>query len=419
MILKKFILCIYVSIILAAGICCRSYQETYSRINEAYTPYDSVGFIFDTYKYYVGTSTIKKIELLRLPFPITSDKRYISYDEAIKYYYANGMIEVARKLSVARTDKEQYYQQQIEYGEFQRSLLGSSSSFGISESEAKFYKKYRVQSLKDLEFYCYSATDYGHDSFRSLAEAEKIQLQIIQEKYGVGLGLRDLIFSKKYNNRRSDTLAVDRLTKTLIESALTETINMLSAEQKETVKNLKLSFESDESNSTLWLSTNGKYVFISPLLIRAIYVYTLSRFPSLFYDTYYRNLNSVEMGRQSLSDIRFFNNELLQGFKSAFYFVFNHELAHTYFSRPSIKDNVQNEIICDCGAYRTLKSKRSTVNAGVFTLMLEESVKAGLTEIWGSINPEHILKRVKYLEDLNKGLIEPDCDKIPNSYYQK
>lgn len=346
--------------------------------------------IRNTYQKFISKSEMKKINLI----PIEISPQRTIFNPFLYYTekeYQNNKIE--RKNTIS----SRYYQNP--YNNNYPELINDERNFYNSPNP----KSKIVDQTETYYFYPLTTQDFSKIEWQK----EKIISKIIQEKYGVSQSINDLIFSKNYSNEKLTEIDINSFTSQLLELTLQEAKQMLKYDRyREAVEKLKISYKSISQNKDhskdLWVEISNNKIFISPKLVRAAFIYSISLKIEIFHTVYFPNNNFPSAKYLTYDDVKGLNDIFIQDFKNSFYFIFIHEMAHEYLNRPSIGE-IDVELLCDKEAFNAIKESKGHIEYGVFSTILHESIKAGMPEIWGeNFNGKDILTRINELDKLNE-----------------
>jgi|GEM_PF-4736335 len=282
-------------------------------------------------------------------------------------------------------------------------------------------------SIYDYKFYFIDPTicpKEGKDLFAIVGCPQGFEDRVRREIFGVGTSIEDLLFSKSYIDDAKKSVTFSRVPaflEYLLKQSLRISLAALSPGELKQLKKARIYYKNPRGNQTmLWVSSNKDSIFIAPYLIRAAFFYSLNSVGYISalldeYNDFAFKYNSPQFGYDPLSEfIRFHRPEVeglvrrfFFGFSESFSFSISHELAHTY---NDDKWNVLSEIRCDCNAISHLKIGNPQLKLGVFTTLLQESIKKGIVEVWGIENVRDLQTRFQYIEKFLKGFTE--CDKV-------
>ena len=186
-----------------------------------------------------------------------------------------------------------------------------------------------------------------------------------------------------------------------LKDALERMKNFLPLEWINKVRLIKLNYTIEDERK-LWFSSDESDLYISPYLVRAIYIKSYNETPF--------NLEKMKSRQYTLRDVSDTYKMRKQRFQNNFYFLFLHELAHQKYDGKE-KDNLIEEL-CDCKAVEIIKDQHLPEKLGVFEDILIEVIKEGRTNLWNIENESSILNRLKLIKDVDKNLIRQDCNKF-------
>jgi hypothetical protein len=354
---------------------------------------DTTHLLINWYDYFVHDFKQKFIELIELPYSINiENKYYYTYDEVESYYLKfNKPDELNSFLSVSRN----------ELSILKENLKRSNTLKALSSNQSL-----KPLTLKDdylIFYYNKGLCAHGRDMLSNESCIEKLNKKIRISLYGIDTTVESLIFSDYYNSNANDSsLLPNGLAKLLIKS-LSETKKLLPHDKYEKVKDFEISFE--KNNVTLWVSTLGKTIYLSPFLIRAAYLYTIVDNKLAFDYCYSRKAKLTSLFKEKTPlEIKDINDILIQQFKESFYFILGHELAHGYLDEPIADINTEKR--CDCYSYRYMKP----FEPGIYQTILEKTIENGYTSLWGVSRKGDLEERFNYLKTLSN---DSDCVSTP------
>lgn len=283
---------------------------------------------------------------------------------------------------------------EIDLGKYENKIMGDSFVYFINKEE-----------LKNIQ----------QGSIAIIAE------EMEKEINGTGESLASLIFSPKFNSKFNDSTLIPEYLKSELSIALKETVNFLPDSLISRILNIHFSFS--KKNSYLWVSSNhsSNSISISPYLIRAVFFLVINDYASSFavYKTMKKRYGEMIDKRSDLGEensIEILNNQLMElatslgmldrKFRTYFYFIIGHEIAHLYLNIPSSDSNIED--ICDCYSLKYLK-KSGEYSLGLYEDLLESCMKSGYDSLWGVTNKGDLLKRITKVKDLSNSENNVEC----------
>lgn len=244
--------------------------------------------------------------------------------------------------------------------------------------------------------------------------SESIEHQIYIDIFGVPNNLEDLVFSDIYKDFDIDSFFID-----ILEQMFRTQITFLEADEYSKVMqvNLNLNKRLDEN---LWLNINAESMYISPNLVRAVFIYTnnelerIIRYKDKYYTEHaYHGLQTMYFDRElSTEDMEGLYSLFINKFKDSFNFIIAHELAHLYLGDGYYV--IDDEFKCDCAAINHMIDFNGYFDYGIFVTMISKSVEIGREDIWEFNTKEassEVLKRTILLKKYSGTSEKLDCNK--------
>jgi hypothetical protein len=219
-------------------------------------------------------------------------------------------------------------------------------------------------------------------------------------------GLVNSEFYRKQSLYKSDVPAV---LSSWISDLLNDLKKRLPWDWYEVVQKMSLSY-SNLPNETLWVKSDAANIYLSPFLIRAVYIKHI-------YELYHGNIqeipnyiNRLKNSRQrTIKDDSAVYESLKNGFQRHFYFLLLHELGHPVNNRLKT-DRIEE--LCDCTAVQVIIDNKLQESLGIFEEILIQSIKEGSENLWNVSDQVKILNRLKLLKDKNGKLVSPNCNAL-------
>ena len=192
----------------------------------------------------------------------------------------------------------------------------------------------------------------------------------------------------------------------------------LKPDHKRILENCELVFETpkielqtinrEDLEPILFTKTAGRKIYVSPSLIRAVFMQSFVAPQDLLALTMicYNNSDSLRDKKFLKIFTRTFDFTVLEEFTNSFLFPFAHEMAHIYLANDhKSKDNIEE--LCDCYALNHIWSiKKEKTSTGYFESILVQAFEENTEELWDSSNNNEVKNKLKSRLDLLKERLE-------------
>jgi hypothetical protein len=168
----------------------------------------------------------------------------------------------------------------------------------------------------------------------------------------------------------------------------------LDSSYREKVKNVKIDF-SQQNSDLLWMRNDGQNIFISPFLVRAVFIKLIRNNTYIFHilNKYDKSHNEFKMNDHS--DFPNPERVIFEMFEAEFImnfvFLISHELAHIYLGHTPFNFN---EYQADCYGWKNCKNiiiksywysgvHETKASLGVFESLFDKALKENKSFLWG------------------------------------
>lgn len=294
-------------------------------------------------------------------------------------------------------------------GQMHRYNTYSVAQLAIVKEKIRYRKDFNVFLVNKNDITTYS------DHFVLSNEVDNDLDNAIQQQFlGIPKSVKGYVKSINYVNRDWKQLdSLPELIDNLLKFSLFTAKNQITKRKhRKKIANVGLDFtyiKSDNDNFWVYSNLNSKTIYISPLLLRAVFNLSyynqdlselLYRIPKLeteeilvsYFDAKVSNGDEFELIRENYSDV------FINSFVSNFLFVLGHELAHFYVENS--KDLKSLELTCDCYAAKGFVNYFGFLELGVFESMLITSIEEDSAFFWGNLfkqTKEELINRSKIL----------------------
>lgn len=257
----------------------------------------------------------------------------------------------------------------------------------------------KINIEKEIHYYYYNYQDstilgYKFDSLRT---------EIVKKKNKLNTDINSLINSSFYKGSLNPGGVVPSILSIWISEYFKELKNYLPEEWKLRINDIKLNYEITDQKK-LWFVSDKSDLYISPYLIRAVYIIFYNRFKEGFFN----NISDLGTNKYTLADIKGTYRMIKNGFQNNFHFLILHELAHQMYNGKEKKGKIEE--LCDCKALEIIKANKLQEKLGVFEDILIQVVKENKKELWDIENENDILERLKKLKKPDNSFILQNCD---------
>lgn len=251
-----------------------------------------------------------------------------------------------------------------------------------------------------LRYYNYT------DSTITPSVKDSFQTQWIKKNNSISPDIYGLVNSEYFKKKALYENDVPAVIQKWLNELLEELMKELSPNWAAAVNNIKISYANLPSE-TLWFKSNESSIFLSPFLIRAVYIkHIYERFHGKI-EEIPAYIDGLKYSRQrTLKDDQDIYRILKTGFQRHFIFLLLHELAHPLIDKLKL-DNTEE--LCDCNAAKLIQDKKLNRSLGIFEEILAQSVKEGSDNLWDVSNPKSILTRLNQLKNTDGSFKQQSC----------
>lgn len=238
---------------------------------------------------------------------------------------------------------------------------------------------------------------------------DSFQNNQINKKNKISSDIYGLVNSEFYRKQSLYENDVPVIIRIWIQDLLFDLKKLLPKEWNTAVRDMTVSF-TNIPNETLWFKSDKREIYLSPFLIRAVYIKHIYEIFHGEIQEIPRYINNLKNSRQrTLKDDIDIHDNLKKRFQRHFYFLLLHELAHPIINNLKIK---KVEEMCDCKAAEIIINNNLSESLGIFEEILIQSIKEGSKELWSVIDQVSILNRLTLLKNKEGKLFLPNCSTL-------
>ena len=371
------------------------------------------------------------INLMKWYDYFVSDKKRISLNfvddsldlknDSLYYFTESELLNYYKKVSPQKVGLLEKYIESVHQNE------GIRIQKFLDEKKAKWKPKDIRDQYDRTVFYYYSISERRLvQNFDKYSIQLKASDQIIYEEVNkIDTSLNEILFSNKFKD--TTFFQVPNSLLAYLNDILTEAksyIRQSDTSRYNKIKDVKISTEY-KSSSTLWFSNNiaENKIFISPYIIRAIYILTFSQsFENLIATKEsYKEGNYISFDLFTAGQKMDFNDYYIENktFRDLFFtqlsFMLHHELAHIYLGQNSLPNLDESD--CDCHGL-IYYNKRFLVigggkDLGIYKRILEASIINNRPDLWGVKDISELKKRFSLVNKIfDSKVSDTFCDSL-------